>query len=975
MADTQALISVQGMTCGACVKTVQTQVGNVDGVTECEVSLLTEECHVLFDKGRTTTSEILETIDECGFDGSLISEEPLDYDVTTTEQISGILLVSGMTCGACVKTVTGQVLKLSGVLECDVSLVTEECKVKFDPHFTSMAEIAECIDDCGFDAKVISENSSSVPSNEKRLCLKIFGMLSESDRADIESKVSELKGVISIDTSLQSEEATVIHDANEIGNRDIIDCIEEMGFQTFISNTLDNSTQLSLLSKTKEIQFWKKNCIRGGISSILIMGLYMCVPMLFPAVLTHFPFVQTPIIGLFYRDIIGIIITTYVQIYVGSYFYKAAWISLKHGSGTMDTLIGLSTVCAYIFSCYSIISSIYHKSTKMPKVIFDTAVMLLTFISLGKLLENKAKSETSTAMSKLISLTPSSCSIVLPDGSTREISVELLQPNDIVEVVPGMKIPADGVVIRNETEVDESLITGESMLVEKIVGSQVIGGSVNGPGHFYFRAIRVGEDTKLANIIATMKKAQLSKAPIQKYADKMAGIFVPFVISLSAITFITWMLVSYTMKTPPLIFNSENGKFFMCMQMSISVIIVACPCALGLAAPTAIMVGTGVGASHGVLIKGGDVLEKCSALQTFLFDKTGTLTTGRMSVENFINYNSDVSDLHWKMISLCESIGEHPVAKAIVNYADSHVNKSSIFDLDLSNEEVLIGKGISCNITDKNTSKIHTITIGNKKLFPDESLSDIASSTLTESYVSIDGSLVGKFEISDRVKEDAHFVVEYLQNLGIKCCMVTGDAHQSALKVAQQLGISANDVFSEVTPEQKRDIVIQLQNNGTERVAFVGDGINDSPALVEADLGISISSGTDIAIEAADIVILDSDNKNNSLKGLVYALDIARKTFYRVKLNFFWAVCYNTFMIPIAMGLLAPWGITLHPMLSSAAMALSSVSVVCSSLMLKRWTPPSLNIKSMEASGGLSWLRFGRNSNRGDDIELQERLM
>ncbi|CDO95671.1 unnamed protein product [Kluyveromyces dobzhanskii CBS 2104] len=975
MANTQALISVQGMTCGACVKTVQTQVSSLSGVTECEVSLLTEECHVLYDNGKATASEILETIDDCGFEGSLISEEQLSTGGSATEQHSGILLVGGMTCGACVKSITSQVLKLSGVIECEVSLVTEECKIKYDPHYTSMAAIAECIEDCGFDAKIISEKSSLGQPNEKQLCLKVFGIDSEPTAVSVQLKVSQLVGVTSVDVSFQNSEAKVIYDANEIGNRDIIDCIEEMGVQTLISNTLDNSTQLSLLSKTKEILFWKKNCIKAGISCVLIMGLYMLLPMLFPSTLKHFPFIETPIPGLFYRDIFGAIITTYVQTYVGSHFYKAAWLSFKHGTGTMDTLIGISTVCAYTFSCYSLISSIYHKSSKMPKVIFDTAVMLLTFISLGKLLENKAKSETSTAMSKLISLTPSVCTIVQPDGSTREIPVELLQPNDIVEVVTGMKIPADGVVIRNETEVDESLITGESMLVEKTVGSQVIGGSVNGPGHFYFRAIHVGEDTKLANIIATMKRAQLSKAPIQKYADKMAGIFVPFVLSLAVITFIAWIIISYTMHNPPSIFVNENGKFFTCMQMSISVVIVACPCALGLAAPTAIMVGTGVGAKVGVLIKGGDVLEKCSNLQICLFDKTGTLTTGTMSVENFIQYADKVSDLQWRMISLCESIGEHPVAKSIVKYADENTADSASFNLELLDEEVVIGKGITCTIIDKDTSTSYGVTIGNKRLFPKEDLVDVSSSALTESYVSIDGTLVGKFEISDKVKEDSHLVVKYLQDSGFKCCMVTGDAHQSALKVAQQLGISANDVYSEVTPEQKRDIVIELQQSGTEKVAFVGDGINDSPALVEADLGISISSGTDIAIEAADIVILDSNNKNDSLKGLVYALDISRKTFNRVKLNFFWAVCYNTFMIPIAMGVLAPWGITLHPILSSAAMALSSVSVVCSSLLLKTWIPPLLQDKSSAVSNYLNWLRFGSNTRRSDDIELQERLV
>lgn len=937
-----------------------------------EVSLMTEECHVKFDGDAINADKIVECIEDCGFESSVISQDTVQRCESGVVS-EGTLVVGGMTCGACVKTVTSQVSELAGVMQCEVSLVTEECHVRFDSAVCTMGSIAECIEDCGFDAKVVSE-SSGVPTsgNEKKLNLKVFGMTCGACSSSIEEQVSQLRGVKSVSVALSSEDAEIVYDASQVGNRDIIDRIEELGFETVVANTLDNSTQLKLLSKTKEIRFWKGNCIKAGVASFLVMGLYMCVPLLAPGSTKHFPYVATLIPGLYYRDIFGLIITTYVLLTVGSHFYKAAWTSFKHGSGTMDTLIGISTGCAYLFSIYSMLSSIVHKSTKMPKVIFDTAVMLITFISLGKLLENKAKSETSTALSKLISLTPSSCTIRLPDGTSRNIAVELLQTNDIVEITPGMKIPADGIVIQNESEVDESLMTGESMLVEKVVGSHVIGGSVNGPGHFFFRATQVGEDTKLANIISTMKQAQMTKAPIQKYADKMAGVFVPFVLTLSAITFITWISTCYLMENPPAVFNNENGKFFMCLQISISVIIVACPCALGLAAPTAIMVGTGVGANHGVLIKGGDILEKCTSLNVCLFDKTGTLTTGNMSVENFIIYDTPMSDLYWKLISLCETISEHPVAKAVLNYAESNIVSPDKLKLEVIDEKVMIGKGVSCSIKDMETSKVYDVVVGNKKLFSSEKING-AASNLTESFVSINGALLGKFEITDRIKDDAHLVINYLQQHGYRCCMVTGDVSEAALKVAQQVGISANDVFSEVSPEQKREIVIQLQNEGKDRVAFVGDGINDSPALVEADLGISISSGTDIAIEAADIVILDSDVGQKSLKGLIHALDISSQTFHRVKMNFFWAVCYNSFMIPIAMGVLVPWGITLHPMVSSAAMALSSVSVVTSSLMLKRWTPPSLEDSSVKSKS--RWFRLRGSRPRNDDIELQERLV
>lgn len=967
----KALISVHGMTCGSCVDSVEKQALSLDGVETVEVSLLTEECTVKFDSCQISTHQIIERIEGCGFDAELISEDIIQtQDKAMTE---GTFHVGGMTCGSCVNTVKKKLSTLAGVVNCDVSIATEECKLKFDPESCSMDLIKLSIEECGFEAKILSELSSLQKSNEKQLNLKIFGMNCGSCSSSIENEVSKLTGVRKVMVSLASEESEILYDAMEIGVRDIIDKIEELGFEAVIADSLDNSAQLKFLSKTKEIQFWKRQAMKAGFISVIMMTIYMSVPMFFPRALSYFPYTTTFIPGLFYRDVIGFLLTTYVQFSVGTFFFKAAWISLKHGSGTMDTLIGLSTTCAYTFSVFSIFKCIINRSTKLPNVIFDTATMLFTFISVGKLLENKAKAETSTALSRLISLTPSTCTIRETDGNFRNIPIELLQPNDIVEVMPGMKIPADGVVVQNETEVDESLITGESILVPKRVGSTIIGGSINGPGHFFFKATRVGEDTKLANIINAMKKAQLSKAPIQKYADRIAGLFVPLVIVLAVLTFITWFAISSLLKNPPAFFKEENGKFFACLQISISVVIVACPCALGLAAPTAIMVGTGVGANNGVLIKGGDILEYSNDLNICLFDKTGTLTTGQMTVQKFLQADHKVEDIHWKMIALCESISEHPIAKAISSFAEEQIKSPNMFDLEITDENILIGEGISAIISDKKTKKEYAVTIGNGKLLNQKIENN---STLTVSYVSINDVLVGTFEITDKPRSDAHLVINYLQNRGVRCCMVTGDTSQSALKVAQEVGISANDVFSEISPEEKREIVIKLQEGGNKRVAFVGDGINDSPALVEADLGVSISTGTDIAIEAADIVILDGSISHDSLKSLVYALDIAQKTLRRVRVNFFWAFCYNTMMIPIAMGVLVPWGITLHPMLSGAAMAMSSLSVISSSLLLNRWKRPSLELDNPHKKAFWpSWLRLSRPESRNEDIELEEGLL
>ena len=619
-----------------------------------------------------------------------------------------------------------------------------------------------------------------------------------------------------------------------------------------------------------------------------------------------------------------------MQFGIGFYFYKAAWASFKHSSGTMDTLVCVSTTCAYIFSVFSLVHNMVHPSDngKLPKIVFDTSVMIISYISIGKYLETLAKSQTSTALSKLIQLTPAVCSIVPEVGcdETTEIPIELLQVSDIVEIKPGMKIPADGIIIRGESEIDESLMTGESILVPKKEGSSVIAGSVNGPGHFYFKATTVGEETKLANIIQVMKQAQLSKAPIQGYADYLASIFVPGILVLALLTFFVWCFILGTSTNLPIVFssNTKADNFFVCLQTATSVVIVACPCALGLATPTAIMVGTGVGAQNGVLIKGGEVLEKFNSITTFVFDKTGTLTTGFMVVKNFLKDMNVIQKLNESEVFACiratESITDHPVSKAIVSYCDGlHYQKAS--NAVVLESEYVLGKGVvsKCEVN----GNTYELLVGNEALIPEEVLkkSKINSNNVdqgnTVSYVSVNGHVFGLFEINDEVKHDSYATVQYLQRNGYETYMITGDNKSAAERVAREVGINFQNVYSNVSPTGKCDLVRTIQEKeGKNKVAVVGDGINDAPALALSDLGIAISTGTEIAIEAADIVILcGNDLSTNSLRGLVNAIDISLKTFKKIKLNLFWALCYNIFMIPIAMGVLIPWGITLPPCL------------------------------------------------------------
>ncbi|QHS72466.1 Cu(2+)-transporting P-type ATPase CCC2 [Saccharomyces paradoxus] len=996
----EVILAVHGMTCSACVNTITTQLRALEGVTKCDISLVTNECQVKYDN-EVTADSIKEIIEDCGFDCEVLR----DSDITVTSTREGLLSIRGMTCGSCVSTVTKQVEGIEGVESVVVSLVTEECHVIYDPSKTTLETVREMIEDCGFDSSIIIDGNGSADMAEKTVILKVTRAF-EDESPLILSSISERfqflldLGVKSIEISDDMHTLTIKYSSTELGIRDLLTHLESTGYKFTIFSNIDNTTQLRLLSKEDEIRFWKKNCIKSTLLAITCMLLYMLVPMMAPKVIQNhiFPYKETSFIkGLFYRDIFGVVLASYIQFGVGFYFYKAAWASLKHGSGTMDTLVCVSTTCAYTFSVFSLVHNMIHPSdvSKLPRIVFDTSIMIISYISIGKYLETLAKSQTSTALSKLIQLTPSVCSIVSDTdrNETREIPIELLQVNDIVEIKPGMKIPADGIITRGESEIDESLMTGESILVPKKKGFSVIAGSVNGPGHFYFRTTTVGEETKLANIIKVMKQAQLSKAPIQGYADYLASIFVPGILILALLTFFIWCFILGTSANPPIAFttNTKADNFFICLQTATSVVIVACPCALGLATPTAIMVGTGVGAQNGVLIKGGEVLEKFNSITTFVFDKTGTLTTGFMVVKKFLKDLSGITKLDEDEVLACikatESISDHPVSKAIVRYCDSLGRNNALNAVVLESEYVL-GKGIISKC--KANGNTYDILIGNEALVSEEVLkkSGIINNNVdqgnTVSYVVVNGHVFGLFEISDEVKHDSYTTVQYLQRNGYETYMITGDNNSAAKRVAREVGISLENVYSNVSPTGKCDLVEKIQEKeGKNKVAVVGDGINDAPALALSDLGIAISTGTEIAIEAADIVILCGNDPNtNSLRGLANAIDISLKTFKRIKLNLFWALCYNIFMIPIAMGVLIPWGITLPPMLAGLAMAFSSVSVVLSSLMLKRWSPPDIeshgtsDFKSKFSIADL-WSRlFSTRTIIGEqDIESQAGLM
>ena len=805
--------------------------------------------------------------------------------------------------------------------------------------------------------------------------LGISGMTCGACSASITEALESKPGVISASISLVTEQGSIVHDSS-ISRKELVETIEDCGFDVVEIETVDTETELEVLSKSKDIEYWK---------SIFIQSIIFGLPVLFMNHTKNFAIWKKTMIfpGLYLLSLLELALATYIQLKLAKPFLKKFSSFLRTGfkNATMDVLVAISTSISYLFSFTSIlVSIIYGTESGPPAVLFDTLVMIISFVAFGKFLENKAKGATSTALSSLLSLTPPTCTIIsdvpqyeefmqqqklnsktqaaLQDFATKTVSTDLLKPNDYSIVYPGGRIPADGEIVYGETEIDESLLTGEPLPVYKTVNDRVIGGSINGPFLIHIKVTYTGKDSQLQQIINLVKDTQVTKAPVQRFSDFVAARFVPCVLLLALFTFIAWMVACFTMHTEelPKIFREEvNGKFFVCLKLAISVVVVACPCALGLAAPTAVMVGTGVGALHGILIKGADILEKATSINVILFDKTGTLTTGEMSLVNYKSL-SKISDADWwKLIGSVECNSEHPIGVALTKLAKQKLGlgfDDDHFDTIIDEVNVLVGMGIQASIT-LNGGKTYNIFVGNEKLMSEklpEMLNDFdekSNSQNTVSYVIINGEYAGYIELTDTVKPLSREVVSYLKNDGYIVGMVTGDNYGAAMKISQEVGISPENVFYEVSPIHKDKVITDLKENLGDGVcvAFVGDGINDAPALAKADIGIAISSGTDIAIESADIVLISGSSRGADLKGIVNALKLSNATFSRIKLNFIWAMVYNILMLPFAMGCFLPLNIMLPPIAAGAAMMFSSLSVVFSSLLLKRWSPPKLEAK------------------------------
>ncbi|GAA5830270.1 hypothetical protein JCM11251_001288 [Rhodosporidiobolus azoricus] len=877
--------------------------------------------------------------------------------------------VEGMTCGSCVAAIEGGLRDQPGIVSVKVALLAERAVVEYDSGLWDPSKLANEIEDFGFEATPIE------PPKADTVVLQVYGMTCGACVHSIETNLRSAPGILSAVVSLTTERASITYDPSLIGGiRDIVELIEDTGFDATLASDENSAMQLKSLARTKEIQEWK-HCLQRAFTFGLPVFL---LSMIFPMIPFMRPVVNWSLIrGIHLGDTLCLFLTLPVQFGVGLRFYRSAWRALKHKSATMDVLVVLGTSAAFLYSITVMVTAPFASDPSYhPKVFFDTCTMLITFVSLGRYLENVAKGQTSTALSRLMSLAPSQA-IIYTDAPTctkeKKVPTELIQVDDIVKIVPGDKIPADGLVIRGESSVDESMVTGEVVPVVKSLKSTVIGGTVNGKGTFDMQVIRAGKDTALSQIVHLVEEAQTSKAPIQAFADTVAGYFVPTVISLGVATFLTWMCISHFSDHLPHVFMEQGAtKFMVCLRLCISVVVVACPCALGLATPTAVMVGTGVGAQNGILIKGAGPLEASHRVDRIVLDKTGTLTVGKLDVVGVkwvdrtgletVATEELGARIGWQedailLFAAAETKSEHPLAKAVAQWGLRSLGLAEVpSSLEVTSFESVTGQGVRCDVSGHFPSlspsagtgrSTHRIEIGNVSF-----LSQQAGISLPAAYngwrereetlgrtcilVAVDGHLACIVSLADTIKPEARQAIDALRWMGIEVALATGDQERTARAIAEEVGIASDDVHAGMSPNGKKALVEKLQQQG-HRVAMVGDGINDSPALAVADVGIALCSGTDIAIEAADVVLMKSD-----LLDVVAALDLSRRIFRQIRANFIWATAYNLVGIPLAMGVFLPWGLHLHPMMAGAAMAFSSVSVVASSLTLRFWRRPRL---------------------------------
>ena len=829
----------------------------------------------------------------------------------TNERIT--ISVSGMTCASCVGKVEGSLKKVAGVDRAAVNLATEEATVDYDAATCTLDDLYRAIDAVGYEAKPLSRTFA------------VSGMHCASCIKRVEDALLTVEGVQKAQVNLATERATVTLSPSASLD-ELRSSVSAVGYE--LTREVDAGAELEDAEAEERARDERRLRLRmlfaAAIAGVLIVLSQS----------SHLPLLSDARVGAI--NVTSWLLATPVLFWAGWQFYRGAWQVGRHRSTDMNTLIAVGTSAAYFYSFVATFwPGLIETAGVSADVYFDTAAVIIALILFGRWLEARAKGQTSAAIKRLMGLQAKTARVlVLSDGEERDVPIEDVVPDDIVIVRPGEKLPVDGVVVAGRSSVDESMLTGESLPVEKSAGDEVFGATLNKTGSFRFRATKVGKDSALAQIIRLVQEAQGSKAPIQRLADVIASYFVPIVIGIAAGTFIIWLALG---PAPAISFALLN---------SVAVLIIACPCALGLATPTAIMVGTGKGAEHGILIRGGESLETAHKIDIVVLDKTGTITEGKPSVTDVLTVDGLAANELLRLAASAERGSEHPLGEAIVQEARQR-------ELELAEAEefqAVPGHGIEARVDGR------WLVLGNLKLMQERSLAlnglaprseELSHEGKTPMFVAVDGEVAGVIAVADTVKEGARAAVDNLHSTGIEVVMLTGDNRRTAEAIGRQIGVDR--VLAEVLPEEKVNHVRDLQQEG-HVVAMVGDGINDAPALAQADVGIAIGTGTDVAMEASDITLIKGDPRD-----IATAIRLSKQTMRTIKQNLFWAFFYNTALIPVAAGVLypvlsntgVPGGLEwifgdfgfLNPMLAAGAMAFSSVSVMLNSLRLRGFKP------------------------------------
>ena len=809
------------------------------------------------------------------------------------------LPITGMTCTVCALTIEKGLSETPGVAKASVNFASEKASVEYDPAKTNLTKLAKAVAELGY---AVATKKSIYP---------VGGMTCASCVGHVEEALKDVPGVISVAVNLGSEKATVEY-IEGTAYADMKKAVEDAGYE--LGKEIEGLEDVSETSQ-REVRKVRNRFIVAAILTVPIVVM-MLTPMF------------TGMNYLLWA------LATPVQFWAGWRFYKGAWGALRHRTSDMNTLIAVGSSAAYIYSVIAtVFPRVFTSNGIQANVYFDTSAAIITLILLGRYLEARAQGQTSEAIKKLIGLQPKTA-VVFRNGQEQQIPIDEVVAGDLIQVKPGERVPVDGIVREGFSTLDESMITGESIPVEKKPGDEVIGATINRTGSFKFEATKIGKDTTLARIVRLVEEAQGSKASVQKLADLIASYFVPIVIGIAVVTFLVWFFAG---PPPQLTYAFLNF---------VAVLVIACPCALGLATPTAIIVGTGKGAEQGILIRSADTLERAHKINAVLLDKTGTLTQGKPAVTDIIAAAGYSQNEVLRLAASAEKNSEHSLAEAIVKTAaEKKLALSAAAEFT-----AMPGLGIEAVVDGKQIVLGNLKLIEGRKLVLDELVvkaNELVSAGKTVMFLSVDGQGTGLIALADTIKPEAQKVVHQLHKMGIEVAMVTGDNKRTAEAIARQAGIDR--VFAEVLPEHKADEVKNLQSEG-KIVAMVGDGINDAPALAQADVGIAIGTGTDVAMETGDITLIRGE-----LHGIVTAIALSKRTMRTIRQNLFWAFAYNVILIPVAAGVLyfafrnstVPSGLKfalgdrgfLNPILAAAAMALSSITVVTNSLRLRSFKP------------------------------------